>query len=137
MKSKSFTPRRLLRRIFSQLWMLALQFILGMMLNLLGHETSGAKHTLYTLVLVAHILNALGLVEGGVYIALKARGNGFWWAAVALFATLCSGVLNALTGQDIWSFVMACGFLLSSWLYLILYLHADRRVRKDPGYGSA
>ena len=33
-----------------------------------------------------------------------------------------------LTEQDIWSFVMACGFLAATWLKGMLYLQADRRL---------
>jgi len=129
MKLKPFTPKRRQRRIFSQLWMLALQFVLGMLLNLIGNSTHGVSHTAYTVTLVAHILNAIGLVEGGVYIALKERSSPSWRAAVAISVTFCGGVLAVLTGQDLWSFVMACGFLTSSWLYVVLYVHADRASR--------
>ncbi len=129
MKLKPFTPKKFRRRVFSQLWMLALQFIVGMLLNIIGSETSGASHVVYNVVLVVHVLNAIGLVEGGIYIAVKERNKLSWWTALALFATSCAGVLTVVTGQDIWSFAMACGFLVSAWLCVVLYMRADRVLR--------
>lgn len=128
MNLKPFAPIKFRQRVFSQLWMLALQFVLGMLLNLIGGETTGTKHTLYIIVLIIHTLNAIGLVEGSIYIALKERSRLSWWTTVTLFVTFCSGIFMVLTRQDIWSFVMACGFLASSWLHGMLYIEADRRL---------
>lgn len=131
MHFKPFSPGKYRRRVFSQLWMLALQFVLGMLLNLTGSEAAGTKHTFYIVVLVLHILNAIGLVEGGLYIALRAPSKLAWWSAIIVTATLCSGVLTAMTGRDFWSFVMACGFLASGWLYGLLYMQADRLYKQE------
>lgn len=131
MKMKPFTPKKLRRRVFSQLWMLALQFVFGMILNLVGTDTHGASHTAYEVILVIHILNAIGLVEGGIFIVMKVRSRLSWWAAIALSFTFCGGVLTVLTGQDVWSFVMACGFLASSWLNILLYMRADRELHSS------
>ena len=109
--------------------MLALQFILGMLLNVIGSDTQGTLHTIYVAVLVAHILNAIGLVEGGLFIVIKERSRLAWYAALAVTFTLFSGVLTARTDSNIWSFVMAAGFLVTSWLYFVLYLKADRQLR--------
>lgn len=109
--------------------MLALQFGLGMALNLLDGGTVGAAHITYSVVLVLHIVNAIGLVEGGTYIALKERSVLSWRAALAVCVTFCAGVLTVLTRQDIWSFAMACGFLASAWLNVALYVRADRACR--------
>lgn len=126
MKFKPFTPQKFRRRVFSQLWMLALQFVLGMGLNVIGREASGVKHTIYVVVLVVHILNAIGLVEGGIFIGLKAPSRLAWWTTAALTIALGAGILTARTGSDVWSFVMACAFLISAWLYVMLYVQADR-----------
>lgn len=131
MKLKPFTPKRHRRRVYSQLWMLALQFIFGMVLNLVGSDTRGASHTLYNATLVAHILNAIGLVEGGIYIALKERSSLSWWATAAISVTFCGGILTVLTGLDAWSFIMACGFLASSWIYVVMYIRADRALQSS------
>lgn len=128
-KLKPFTPQKFRRRVFGQLWMLVLQFVLGMALNLVGEESAGARHTLYDVVLVAHILNAIGLIEGGVYIALKYSSKLSWWAAVAILATLTSGILTQFTKNDAWSFAMASGFIVSMWLYGMLYVRADRALK--------
>lgn len=126
MKLAAFTPRKFCRRVFGQLWMLALQFVLGMILNLIGWQATGVEHVIYNSVLIVHVLNAIGLVEGGIYIALKEQSKLSWWSAAAIAVTFSGGVLTVLTKQDIWSFVMACGFLTSSWLYVVLYIRADR-----------
>lgn len=131
MTLQPFAPRAFRRRVFSQLWMLALQFVLGMVLNIIGSDTRGASHNLYIAVLIAHILNAIGLVEGAVYIALRQSSSLAWWTAAVIFATLCSGILAVRTGQDLWSFIMACGFLASAWLHVTLYVHADRLLHKQ------
>jgi hypothetical protein len=124
MKLKPFMPGRYRRRVFSQLWMLALQFVLGMTLNLFGSGTKNGWQTLYTVILVLHILNALGLLEGAIFIALKSPSRVAWGAAIAIFLTCCAGTLTVLTGADAWSFVMAIGFLASCWLTVMLYLRS-------------
>lgn len=128
MKLKPFTARKYRRRIFSQLWMLALQFVLGMMLNLTDADSPGGWHTFYVTVLVLHILNAIGLVEGGIYILLKQPSRLGIWATVVLSLTLICGILTASTENDIWSFLMALGFIVSAWLHVLLYVEADRSV---------
>lgn len=114
--------------------MLALQFVLGMILNLIGWHATGAEHVIYNSVLIVHILNAIGLVEGGIYIALKEQSKMSWWSAAVIVVTFSGGVLTVLTRQDIWSFVMACGFLASSWLYVVLYIRADRIIHGSESY---
>lgn len=126
---RPFPPKRLRRRIFGQLWMLALQFILGMLLNLLDNPIQGLGHLLYVIILVLHIINAIGLVEGGVYVGLRYSRKLAWWAAAAVTLTFVSGILTVRTQQDVWSFAMACGFIVSAWLYGMLYVGADRQIR--------
>jgi len=123
-----FTPARFRRRVFGQLWMLALQFVLGMVLNFVGSDSTGTAHTWYLVALVAHVLNAIGLLEGGAFIALKAPSQLAWRAAAAITVTLAGGVLTVWTKSDVWSFVMASGFLASGWLHVMLYIRADRQV---------
>jgi hypothetical protein len=130
MKLAAFTPRRFRRRVFGQLWMLALQFVLGMLLNL-GIDALDAKHIIYNSVLIGHILNAIGLVEGSLYIVLKEPSKLTWWALIATAAAFCAGGMTVLTKQDVWSFAMACGFLVSAWLYFLIYVRADRRIRNE------
>lgn len=119
------------RRIFSQLWMLGLQFLLGMTLNIIGEDTAGASHYFYVVILVIHILNAIGLAEGGLFIAIKRPTRLAWWGAVTVFATLCAGTVYVLTWVDIWSFLMAVGFLAASWQYIALFVIADRQLSAE------
>jgi hypothetical protein len=131
MPLKPFTVSKYRRRVFSQIWMLALQFVLGMVLNLLGEDTKGFAHGVYETVLVVHILNALGLVEGAIYIVLKRPSRLAWWTTFVLALTFMSGVLTVRTEQDSWSFVMAIGFVASAWLNGILYVRADRQLHSS------
>jgi hypothetical protein len=109
--------------------MLALQFVLGMLLNLLDDPTKGGGHTVYVSMLVLHIINAIGLAEGGIYIGLRHPQRLAWWAAAVVALTFTSGILTVRTQQDAWSFAMACGFIVSAWLYGMLYVAADRKPR--------
>ena len=126
---KPFTAHHFRRRVFGQLWMLALQFVLGMLLNILGSQAGDGPHALYRGLLLAHIINAIGLLEGGIYIAAKDRSQLAWGAALAIALTFTGGVLTVATKADGWSLAMAFGFLLSSWLYGVLYVRADRALR--------
>ena len=132
MQLAPFTPKRFRRRVFSQLWMLALQFVLGMGLNLIGSDTRGASHVLYATLLGLHVLNALGIVEGGFFIALKEHTKLAWWGSIAANIAFAGGVATVMTHQDGWSFIMACGFLATIWLNGMLFVQADRRLRHSP-----
>jgi uncharacterized membrane protein (DUF485 family) len=79
-------------------------------------------------VLAVHILNALGLVEGAIYIVWKRPSRLAWWTTIVLALTFMSGVLTVRTEQDSWSFVMAIGFVASAWLNGVLYVRADRQL---------
>lgn len=131
MNLKPFTPEKLRRRTLGQLWQLGLQFVLGMILNIVGSDTRGASHMLFVVVLLLHVLNGIGLVEGNLYIALKEKTNISWWAFAAVTTSLGAGVLTEAmpTITDVWSFVMAVGVVPAVWLNGTIYLWADRRLR--------
>lgn len=131
MKLQQFAPKKYRRRIFSQLWMLALQFILGIIL-VFTDSRSGGWHTLYIVVLIIHILNGIGLVEGNIYIALKAPSRLAWWAAAVISLTALAGLFTLLTGSDWWSFAMAVGFIVAACQHVVLYVRADRQVVAAP-----
>lgn len=121
---KSFqSPAKLRRRAFGQLWTLAVQFVLGMILNLLSQE---ANPIAYDVVLALHILTAIGIIEGAVFILLKDGSRLAWQAALAAALAFAAGILTELTGHDYWSFIMAMGFLFAAWWYGQLYVRADR-----------
>ncbi len=80
---------------------------------------------------MAHIVNAIGLLEGSLYITLKNNSILARWAAVAIILTFCGGLLTVITKSDWWSFVMTFGFIVSLWLYGLLYVSADRIVRDN------
>lgn len=123
------TTQRLRRRIFGQLWTLAVQFVLGVVLTIIGSEATGNGHVVYIVVFVLHVVTAIGLIEGAVYIVVKAHSRLNWAILVVLALTFVSGGLTVWTGNDMWSFVMAVGFLGVGWLYGIAYVRADRALR--------
>lgn len=125
----SLEPRRYRRRIFGQLWTLAVQFALGMVLNLVGSEAVGGMHGIYIAALILHIVTAIGLIEGAIYIIFKAPSRLNWLTLGVLALTFVSGLLTVWTGQDAWSLVMAAGFGLTGWLYGMAYVRADRVLR--------
>lgn len=129
MALKSFTPDTLRRRVFGQLWSLALQFVLGMLLNFIGSDATGTKHVISNVILALHVLNGIGLIEGGIYIALKERSGLAWRAAWAMVVAFGAGIMTMITKQDAWSFVMSVGFIGGAWLYVMRHVRADRTLR--------
>jgi hypothetical protein len=129
MKHKPFTPEKLQRQILGQLRMLSAELILGMALNLIGEDSTGVMKTVYLVALALHILIAFGIVGGAITIAVKEKSSLAMWAAVLAGSTLVSGMLTEALKQDVWSFVMACGFLITGWMYGVLYVRVDRQIR--------
>lgn len=131
MKMSPFTAERLKRRVFGQLCQLALQFVLGMALNLIGSDSHGALRVFVIVILILHILNGIGLFEGNLYIGLRERTRLSWWAFAATTAAFASGILTVSMSSlaDVWSFIMAIGFVASAWLNGMLYVRADQHLR--------
>lgn len=111
---------------------LAIQFLLGMAVNLIGlpDEAGGGAKVATSIFLVLHVVIAVGLVTGTV-IALKlarklggglARLTGRAVAAIGI--TFAAGVLTLITGNNWWSYLMAAGFVGSLLLYGMLYMRA-------------
>ena len=104
---------------------LALQFLLGMAVNLLGlpSQTTGTAHAATTAFLVAHIAVAAGLLANAYIVVLfAARAGSRWrgsalWGAAAIVVTLAAGILTLSTKSNWWSYAMAAGFISSLLIY--------------------
>ena len=111
---------------------LAIQFLLGMAVNLLGlpSQARGTAHTATTVFLAAHVLITLGLLAGAVMIVgASARSQApsrqlAIGGAIAIAATTAAGILTMLTKNNWWSYTMALGFIASLLIYGGLLIQA-------------
>jgi hypothetical protein len=130
------------KQSFGLLSMLTIQFVLGMILNLFvelpkihpgvtGNFASRAYHGFVWaissgggIVLVLHVLVAIGLLIGSIALVARAVAAGSKsWLSVSIVGAL--GVIVALTNglafigydNDVSSFVMAIGFIVAATAY--------------------
>ena len=103
---------------------LAVEFLLGMAVNLLGlpSEATGAAHAATIAFLAAHIVVAAGLLAFAVVIVRAAARAGRWrrpaiWGAAAIVVTVGAGILTLITKSNWWSYAMAVGFTASLLIY--------------------
>lgn len=117
-----------------QVGLLAAQFLFGMAVNLLGigDETKGTAKVFSTIFLVIHFLIALALLVGAVLALLRARKsaprfNGLALTGLVLVVlTFVFGVVNMITDNDWFSYLMAVGFIASLMLYVSMLLRLNR-----------
>lgn len=110
------------RRSREALTALAAQFLLGMAANLIGEPESGFVIVVDWIIIILHILIAIGLVVIAVRLLLAARQAGLGrrlavWGLVVIVVTFLAGVLTMATGSEWASYVMATGFLVAAGLY--------------------
>lgn len=116
-------PTLLHRRSREALSALALEFVLGMSINLLPDDGGAAVRVLRSVVLGLHVLVGIGIVIVAVRVLLAARRQGIGateslWALVGAAVTFVAGVLTIVLDNDWFSFVMAIGFLATAALYV-------------------
>jgi hypothetical protein len=125
------------RRSREALTALALQFLLGMAANLIGEPESGVGVAVGWVVVVLHILIAIGLVVIAVRLLLAARqaqrgARLATWGLVVILITFLAGVVTMVTGSDWASYAMATGFLAAAALYGGTFF-ASYRLAAEPG----
>ncbi len=118
----TITSDRLLRRSREALSALALEFLLGMTLNLLPDDGAAAR-VLHAIALGLHVLVGIGVVIVAVRLLRVARQEDIavreaTWALAVVAATFIAGVLTVLLDSEWLSFLMAAGFLASALLYV-------------------
>ena len=104
---------------------LAVQFLLGMAVNLLGlpSEATGAAHAASNAFLAAHIVVAAALLASAFMVVRSAaRAGSRWrrlaiWGAAAIVVTVGAGILALGTKSTWWSYAMAVGFIASLLIY--------------------
>lgn len=116
-------PTKLERRSREALSALAVQFLLGMGLNLLPTEDSGGGLIVDGILFVLHVLVGIGVVVVAVRLLVAARADGVGrtealWGLVVVALTFVIGVLTVITGSEWLSFLMAAGFAVSAALYV-------------------
>ncbi|WP_431220041.1 hypothetical protein [Leifsonia xyli] len=125
------------RRSREALTALAVQFLLGMAANLIGEPEGGFAVVADTIIVILHILVAIGLVVIAVRLLLAARRAAAGqrlaiWGLVVIVVTFLAGVGTIMTGNDWASYLMACGFLAAAALYGGTFF-ASYRAAEPPG----
>ncbi|MFE4949633.1 hypothetical protein ACFQ9V_05940 [Leifsonia sp. NPDC056665] len=110
------------RRSREALSALALQFLLGMAANLIGDPKGTFAIVVDTIIIILHILVAIGLVVVSIRLLLAARKAGVGqrlalWGLIVIVITFLAGVGTMVTGNEWASYVMAAGFLVAAALY--------------------
>jgi hypothetical protein len=124
MTAATTTTRTLLqRRSREALSALAVEFLLGMAVNLLPGDESVVARVLHSIVLGLHILVGIGVVVVAIRLLAAARQEDLGrtealWALVAVSITFVAGVLTVVLHSGWFSFLMSAGFLVSAMLYV-------------------
>ncbi|GAA2049448.1 hypothetical protein [Leifsonia soli] len=119
------------RRSREALAALAVQYLLGMAANLIGEPDSTFVRVVDAIIIILHVLIAIGLVVVSVRVLLAARAAGVGerlavWGLVVMVISLLAGVLTISIGSDWASYVMAAGFLVAAALYAGTFLASYR-----------
>jgi hypothetical protein len=116
-------------RTVGMLLMLGLQFLLGVLLTFVGKDATGATAVFGIFVLAFHVLIAIGLLINGTLLAYHYKDPLARWGAWVIALTILSGLLTVVTASDVFSFLMAIGFLAASGIYVRLYMHTINLTR--------
>jgi len=117
------TPSETLRRRSREaLTALAVQFLLGMAANLIGDPKGTFAVVVDTIIIILHILVAIGLLAVSIRVLLAARKAGIGqrlalWGLIVIVITFLAGVGTMATGSGWASYVMSAGFLAGAVLY--------------------
>jgi hypothetical protein len=110
------------RRSREALSALAVMFLLGMAMNLIGEPTGTFAIVVDTIFTILHILIAIGLVVVAVRALLVARKAGLaqrlaLWGLIVIIVTFLAGVGTIISGSEWASYVMSVGFLAAVAIY--------------------
>lgn len=125
------------RRSREALTALAAQFLLGMAANLIGEPEGGFAVAADWVIIILHILIAIGLVVIAVRLLLAARRAQLGqrlavWGLVVIVVTFLAGVGTMASGSEWASYLMATGFLVGAALYGGTFF-ASYRLRSAAG----
>jgi protein-S-isoprenylcysteine O-methyltransferase Ste14 len=90
--------------------------------NLIGDPEGTFAVVVDTIIVILHILIAIGLIVISVRVLLSARKAAVGqrlalWGLIVIVITFLAGVGTMITGNDWASYVMATGFLVAAALY--------------------
>jgi hypothetical protein len=116
------------RQSLGLLTMLSIQFILGMLLNLFvdlpKNASFGTTLSHGGIVLALHIIIAVGLLIGSIILIVRsaATRSKSWLiasiiGALGVFVALTNGLAFIFNDDDVTSFIMALGFIVSATTY--------------------
>ncbi|MFF1633863.1 hypothetical protein [Leifsonia sp. NPDC058248] len=125
------------RRSREALYALAVQFLLGMAANLIGEPEGTFAVVFDTIVIILHILIAIGLVLISIRALLAARAAGIGqrlalWGLVVIVVTFLAGVGTVISGNEWASYVMAVGFLVAAAIYGATFFASYRLASVPP-----
>jgi hypothetical protein len=120
---------RLSTRLTAQFSMLVVEFLLGMIVNLIGTPGSSAAKLAFRVTLPLHVLLGLGLVVNGILLIrltaatddqskITARAG----AALVFAAFVFGGLTISAPLANLWSFGMAAAFIGAFVMYGRLYI---------------
>jgi heme A synthase len=106
---------------------LSAQFLFGMAISLIGppSQTTGAAHTVSSVLLGLHVLVGAALIAGAAVVVRAARDHERQrglarWGAAAIVLTFGAGITTLITTSNWWSYAMAVGFIASLLVYVSL-----------------
>ncbi|WP_426517083.1 hypothetical protein ACPPVQ_19630 [Diaminobutyricibacter sp. McL0618] len=110
------------RRSREALSALAVMFLLGMAMNLIGEPKGTFVIVVDTIFTILHILIAIGLIVVAVRALLAARKAGLGqrlalWGLIVIIIAFLAGVGTIISGNEWASYVMAVGFLVAAAIY--------------------
>lgn len=127
----SAAPDRLRARSREALIALAVQYLLGMAANLIGEPEGGLAVAVDWVIIILHMLIAIGLVVIAIRLLVAARQAQLGvrlavWGLVVIAITFLAGVVTISFGSDWASYAMAAGFLVAAALYAGTFLASYR-----------
>ena len=119
------------RRSREALSALAVLFLLGMGANLIGEPSGTFAIVVNTIIIILHILIAIGLVVVSIRLLLAARAAGLGqrlalWGLIGVIVAFLAGVGTVISGNGWASYVMAVGFLVAAALYGATFIASYR-----------
>jgi hypothetical protein len=126
-------PAKLSMRLKAQFAILIVQFLLGMIVNLIGTPNSSAAKLAFTITLPLHVLLGIGLLVNSILLIRLAAAKGDQTrtdaragAAMVLAAFIFGALTVSAPLANLWSFGMAAAFIGAFVMYGRLYFHTAR-----------